>query len=506
MNSFSKKSPFVFISFLFFAFSCKSDLPTEMSAEEKNYITYCGNCHLPADPKDLTKDVWANSVLPEMGLRMGIPNKKADRREKLAPDELAIFNRLNIYPSEPIIEEKDWLALKEYILNRAPEKIPVDSTRATRSKTSPQFRRQDLYVEQDYGASMTSIEFDNQKKELWMGNFKNQIFHWTKKGNRSFEVESPVVDFHFTDEGTVFTHIGKLFPGNLPKGNLSLLGQTQKTILLDKLRRPVHSEYVDLNTDGKKEIVVAEFGHDIGGLVLFVKKKGQYERKPLLELPGAIKFYIEDINGDGLKDIIAMFAQGDESIWQFIQKENLTFEPKRLLRFPPHYGSSDFVFIDFDKDGRKDIISAHGDNADYSYIPKLYHGIRIHLNRNGIYEESFFYPIYGSTKVVAADFDEDGDIDLAGTAFFPEYTKGLKESFIYLENKNTKTFEFESQVVPSEKPIRSLCLEKADFDGDGDLDLVLGLFGVTPPPVPNNIKKQWDEAKYDISVMLNQLK
>ena len=502
MNIYSKKSSFVFLSFLFFAFSCKSDLPPEISAEEKNYNTYCGSCHLPADPKDLTKEVWAKYVLPEMGLRMGT----VDGHKQLAPDELAILNDLNIYASEPMMEEEEWAALKKYIIDQAPEQIPVDSTRATRSKTSAQFKRIDLFVEQDYGASMTSIEFDENKKELWMGNFKNQIFHWASNGKRILEVESPVVDFHFTEEGTVFTHIGKLFPGNAKKGSLSLLGQNRKITLLEKLRRPVHSEYVDLNSDGEKEIVVAEFGHDVGGLILFVKKNEEYERRPLLELPGAMKFYIEDINGDGLKDIIAMFAQGDESIWEFIQKENLTFEPKRLLRFPPHYGSSDFVFIDFDGDGKKDIITAHGDNADYSNIPKLYHGIRIHLNRNDNYEESFFYPIYGSTKVVAADFDEDGDLDLAGTAFFPEYNEGLRESFVYLENKNTETFEFDSQVVPSERPIRSLCLEKADFDGDGDLDLILGLFGVTPPPAPNNIKKQWDEAKYDISVMINQLK
>ena len=79
---------------------------------------------------------------------------------------------------------------------------------------------------------------------------------------------------------------------------------------------------------------------------------------------------------------------------------------------------------------------------------------------------------------MAADFDEDGDLDIASNAFFPEYSKGLQESFVYLETKNTETFEFASQVVPSARPIRSLCLEKADFDGDGDLDLILGLFGI----------------------------
>ena len=424
----------------------------------------------------------------------------------LVPEELAIVNELKIYPSEPIMSEENWTALKKYILDQAPVEIPVDNTRTKRGKTSTQFKRIDLFVEKDKGSSMTAIEFDNNKKELWMGNFKNQMFHWARNGKQTTEVESPVVDFHFTDEGVLLTHIGNFLPGNVPKGSLSLLGPTKKTTLLDKLRRPVHSQYIDLNSDGKKEIIVAEYGHDVGGLILFVKKDGAYERRPLLELPGALKFYIEDLNEDGVKDIIAIFGQGDESVWQFIQKENLTFESKRLLRFPPHFGSSDFVFIDFDGDGKKDIITAHGDNADYSYIPKPYHGIRIHLNQKDDFKESFFYPIYGSTKVVAADFDEDGDIDLAATSSFPEYSRGLQESFVYLETKNAKNFEFDLQVVLSERPIRSLCLEKADFDGDGDLDLVLGLFGITPPPAPDIITNYWKETTNDISVMINQLK
>jgi hypothetical protein len=38
-----------------------------------------------------------------------------------------------------------------------------------------------------------------------------------------------------------------------------------------------------------------------------------------------------------------------------------------------------------------DIITAHGDNADYSNIPKAYHGIRIHINsgNNKFAENSF---------------------------------------------------------------------------------------------------------------------
>jgi hypothetical protein len=51
--------------------------------------------------------------------------------------------------------------------------------------------------------------------------------------------------------------------------------------------------------------------------------------------PGAVKISIEDMNNDGLKDIIALFAQADESVYIFFQKPGLKFEAKRVLHFPP---------------------------------------------------------------------------------------------------------------------------------------------------------------------------
>ena len=66
---------------------------------------------------------------------------------------------------------------------------------------------------------------------------------------------------------------------------------------------------------------------------------------------GAIKVYVDDYNHDGLPDIWALFAQGEEGIFLFTNKGNGNFEQRQVLRFPPVYGSSSFEIIDLNNDG-----------------------------------------------------------------------------------------------------------------------------------------------------------
>ena len=44
------------------------------------------------------------------------------------------------------------------------------------------------------------------------------------------------------------------------------------------------------------------------------------------------------------------------------------------------YGSSYLELADMNNDGHLDILYTNGDNADYSYVLKKYHGLRIFIN------------------------------------------------------------------------------------------------------------------------------
>jgi len=109
------------------------------------------------------------------------------------------------------------------------------------------------------------------------------------------------------------------------------------------------------------------------------------------------------------KDIVTLFAQGDEGISIFFNEGKGVFTEKRILSFPPTYGSVHFELADFNQDGHLDILYGNGDNGDYPPIAKPYHGLRIFENDGeNNFKEVYFFPMNGLNKCDAADFDQDG--------------------------------------------------------------------------------------------------
>jgi hypothetical protein len=138
------------------------------------------------------------------------------------------------------------------------------------------------------------------------------------------------------------------------------------------------------------------------------------------------------------------------------------------------YGVSYFELVDFNKDGAMDILLTNGDNWDYSAISKNYHGIRIFLNDGkDTFKEAWFYPLFGTSKAVARDFDNDGDLDIAAISFYDDLNQP-EQGFLYFSNKGNLQFDVSS--TPAAATGKWLTLEAADIDRDGDTDLVLGSY------------------------------
>ncbi|NJM26868.1 MAG: VCBS repeat-containing protein [Bacteroidia bacterium] len=103
-----------------------------------------------------------------------------------------------------------------------------------------------------------------------------------------------------------------------------------------------------------------------------------------------------------------------------INKGNLAFERKTVVETGPAYGHTYFELQDFNKDGHMDLLVSNGDSdADPYNTLKNYHGVRIYMNDGrDNFSQKYFYPMYGVHFAKAADFDNDGDLDIAAVAFF----------------------------------------------------------------------------------------
>ena len=134
------------------------------------------------------------------------------------------------------------------------------------------------------------------------------------------------------------------------------------------------------------------------------------------------------------------------------------------------------------------IVYVNGDNADYSMILKPYHGVRIFLNDGkNRFQEKWFFPLHGASKALADDFDQDGDMDIAAISYFPSKPQ---DGFVYFENQGN--LKFTAQTFANPRQDKWMLLEKADYDRDGDNDLLLGYLERPPyqQPMPKAMTAQ----------------
>lgn len=479
-------SAFLVIGVSAISVSCKSK---EVEGE-KLAQTYCASCHLLPSPEMLPKNVWQYSTLPYMGIMMGVATEINGLEKPLS--DYAILR-----PASQMISDEDWLKIKRYYLANAPKTLDMPNYENLEELTGRfEIQKTNVTIQGATIPNFTAVTIDTINQKIIAGDQSNRVI-WVLDQNgkptQTITNQNALTNIDLTNAKNsqyLLTYIGTTTQANPDVNGSAEQVEIKNNAfvnakkLLPNLNRPIEVITKNLDESPEDELISNEFGFKEGGLSVWKKDaKNQYQKQVLSTQTGATKTIVMDFDGDKRNDILALFAQGDEQIILYLNKGNLRFEAKQLLRFPSIYGTSSFDIADINKDGKFDIVCTAGDNADFSTILKPYHGVYIYTNTGSIgspqFKQSHFFQQNGATKVIPRDFDNDGDIDLASIALFPDNDHRPLEGFIYFENTDN---DFKQKTLNINHLGRWSVIDAADIDHDGDIDIVLGSHPVAKFP------------------------
>jgi len=456
-------------------------------------VKYCQSCHMLPSPDLLDARTWEKGVLPAMGPRLGIFEYMQQHYPENSQDPNV---GRGFYPSEPMLTPEEWSDIITYYTALAPDSLIVPPRKESLQPDTTRFRVMPSQAATSAADEAVPsppatcfIQYDSSLQQVITSDLLTHSFsRWNKNLQplATATVPGAVVSMVHSDAGLLACNIGAFQPNNTLAGYIDRWapgkpsGTPVFTTVSQGLMRPVHIAEADLNGDGRKDIVVCEFGYIKGELSWLENRgNGSYAKHVLRNMPGAIRAVIEDHDHDGLPDIWVLFAQGEEGIFLYTNKGGGQFSEKEVLRFPPSYGSTYFELADLNGDGRKDVLYTCGDNGDFSTVLKPYHGIYVFINDSAVhFTQQYFFPMNGCYRAIATDLDRDGLPDIAAIAYFADYSHHPGEGFIYLHNN--KGLHFDPHIVPGTEVGRWITMDVQDVDGDGWADVLLANCSVGP--------------------------
>jgi len=219
----------------------------------------------------------------------------------------------------------------------------------------------------------------------------------------------------------------------------------------------------DLNNDGVPDVVTANF---FGGSVSVLLGNGDGSLQAGIDLPmlepgaietvGVVEAAIADLNGDGWNDIVAGVQSGDlgnPGIAVFLNNGAGAFPD-----LPEYYAFSTQIrgleIVEMTGDAHLDVVYANRDDNTLNIVPG---------NGDGTFGAEFFEEFPGGPVGVAiADFDGDGELDIAAPMVFSN------EILIAKGNGAGGLTEFGRFAANGPEGIAM-----GDINGDGNQDLVI---------------------------------
>lgn len=437
---------------------------------------FCGDCHGLPIPSTFPKSRWPDEV--RRGFEFYVETNRTDLPEPLRQDVIRYYQAAA--PEEVVVPRADLEPAQPAPIELKPATLQVKLT--VESSVLPAISQV-----QGLPGSNDLIFADMSGGGLWKwqpGSPDNTPAELLYKGKNICKASRCDWNNDSIDDYLV-AEMGAFPVGDHQLGSITLLlGKPQGGFgpveLATGLSRVVEAQAIDYDEDGDMDVLVADFGwHKTGALRLLRNSGSKGAPQMKVEIVenkhGALGVEIADINQDNHLDFIVAYGQEYETIEVNLRKGPGEYEHQTIDRLKdPSYNASSFHLRDVDGDGRLDIVHTCGDTMD-SMLAKPYHGVRwIHNLGDNRWEAHELGLLVGALNATSADFDGDGDIDIAAVGLFPDAPRsgpGAYNSVCWWEQREKLTFV--QHTIERDTCTHAACTAQ-DANGDGRIDLVVG--------------------------------